>query len=108
MRNHILKAYSKFSKISDYNPYNSFPEYNSKSYCSKTIKGYKLPKGKKTGFFHVEYFSDDKKWWIIDPLGNPTFMKGISHVNYYGVYDDKNHNYPYNENVKRKYNENEE
>ena len=108
MKNQILKAYSKFSKISDYNPYNYFPEYKSNNYCSKTIKGYKLPKGKKTGFFHVEYFSDDKKWWIIDPLGNPTFMKGISHVNYFGVYDDKNHNYPYNENVRKKFNENEE
>ena len=107
MKNNIFKAHSKFSNISNYNPRNSFPEYNYKNYCSKTVNGYKLPKGKKTGYFHVEYFSEEKKWWIIDPLGNPMFMKGISHVDYNGVYDDKNHNYPYNENVKKKYNNNE-
>ena len=108
MKNNIFKAHSKFSNISNYNPRNSFPEYNYKNYCSKTVNGYKLPKGKKTGYFHVEYFSEEKKWWIIDPLGNPMFMKGISHVDYNGVYDDKNHNYPYNENVKKKYNNNED
>ena len=108
MKNNIFKAHSKFSNISNYNPRNSFPEYNNKNYCSKTVNGYKLPKGKKTGYFHVEYFSEEKKWWIIDPLGNPMFMKGISHVDYNGVYDDKNHNYPYNENVKKKYNNNED
>ena len=107
MKNNIFKAHSKFSNISNYNPRNSFPEYNYKNYCSKTLNGYKLPKGKKTGYFHVEYFSEEKKWWIIDPLGNPMFMKGISHVDYNGVYDDKNRNYPYNENVKKKYNNNE-
>ena len=47
MKNIILKAYSKFYHISYYDPNNSFPEYNSKNYCSKTIKGYKLHKGKK-------------------------------------------------------------
>ena len=60
MKNNIFKAHSKFSNISNYNPRNSFPEYNYKNYCSKTVNGYKLPKGKKTGYFHVEYFSEEK------------------------------------------------
>ena len=34
-------------------------------------------------------------------------MKGVSHVNYNGVYNDGKQNYPYNENVKKKYNNNE-
>ena len=108
MRNYILKAYSNYSKISDYNPSETFPEYNYNNYCSKTVKGYKLPKGKKTGYFHVDYFSDINKWWIIDPLGNPIFLNGISHVNYYGVYNDQRQNYPYNENVRKKYNDSED
>ena len=108
MKNYILKAYAKYSKISDYNPNNSFPQYNFSDYCSKSIKGFNLPQGKKTGYFHVEYFSADKKWWIIDPLGKPIFMKGISHVNYNGVYNDKKQNFPYNENVRKKFNDRED
>ena len=107
MRNNILKAYSNYSKISDYKPNIIFPEYDYKNYCSKTLKEYKLPIGKKTGYFHSEFFPDDEKWWIIDPLGNPIFMKGISHINYMGVYNNGKQSFPYNENVKKKFNNNE-
>jgi len=56
MKNNIFKAHSKFSNISNYNPRNSFPEYNYKNYCSKTVNGYKLPKGKKNWIFPCRIF----------------------------------------------------
>lgn len=39
--------------------------------------------GKATGFFHVEKI--DNRWWFIDPLGNPFWMKSVYNIDRHAV-----------------------
>ena len=46
--------------------------------------------GSASGYWHTEKISD--RWWIIDPLGNPFWMKGVYDVQRGGGgYDDFQH-----------------
>lgn len=59
------------------------------------------PKLTATGFFHVERV--DGRWWVADPLGQPTFMVGTDHCNYRAHFCQKLGYAPYNRNCEAKY-----
>ncbi len=41
-------------------------------------------KSRATGFFRLEELGEPKRWWVIDPNGFATFMRGIDHIRYEG------------------------
>ena len=57
-------------------PPTAYPPYVS----SATVPGVT---GRKTGFFHMEKAADGR-WWVIDPNGNGTFLRGVCGVRYNG------------------------
>ncbi|MGB9759213.1 MAG: beta-galactosidase [Thermoproteota archaeon] len=63
--------------------------------------GYKLIKGNKTGFFHIEKING--RFWFIDPDGYVFLSKGVNHVDYYGDYSPALGYSPYNKVVSAKY-----
>jgi hypothetical protein len=63
--------------------------------------GFKLIKGNKTGFFHIEKING--KFWFIDPDGYVFLSKGVNHVDYYGDYSPTLGYSPYNKVVSAKY-----
>ena len=85
-----------------------FPAYVPREVCSSTVEGYeRLPKGKKTGYFHVEHFKEEDKWWVVDPEGNLVYLRGVDHVTYYGMPCEKKGTQPYHDYVVAKYNDNQ-
>jgi hypothetical protein len=59
------------------------------------------PKLAATGYFHVEKV--DGRWWVADPLGQPTFMVGTDHCNYRAHFCQKLGYAPYNRSCEAKY-----
>jgi len=55
------------------------------------------PKGKATGFFHVE--AHDGRWWVIDPKGRPFYVVGTDHANYRVHWCEKLGYAPYHRNM---------
>jgi len=59
------------------------------------------PKGKATGFFHVE--EHDDRWWVIDPKGRPFFIIGTDHANYRVHWCEKLGYAPYHRNMAKRF-----
>ncbi|NQT52024.1 beta-galactosidase, partial [bacterium] len=59
------------------------------------------PKGKATGFFHVEQTGG--RWWTIDPKGKPFFIVGTDHASYKGHWCEKLGYAPYGRNMQRQF-----
>ena len=59
------------------------------------------PKGKATGFFHVE--QQGGRWWTMDPKGRPFFIIGTDHVRFGGHWCEKLGYAPYGRNMKKQF-----
>jgi len=71
----------------------TFPEYTQ----AGRVPLPESPKGKATGFFHVE--QHDGRWWTIDPKGRPFFIVGTDHANFRAHWCEKLGYAPYHRNM---------